>query len=392
MMRQAGRHMKVRCSWSWLLSLFVFLRRPIESWRRNIRTSETGVRIQILPQKSGDTVHISVPFVISSNSLQPWLQYKTDGVILFSDILTPLPGMGVDFQIENNGPKLGDWTAPESLKKLKDLDPYQSTPFVGQTLRNLRREVGNEATVLGFVGAPFTLASYMIEGGSSDDFAATKKMMYSSPDTLHKLLSHLAENIATYASYQIRHGAQVIQLFDSWAGTLSPLDYDTFALPYQQRIISKIKQDHPKVPVIIFAAKSGAIIERLVQSGAHCISLDWTTSIREIRERIKSPRLVLQGNLDPLVLLGPKEVIKDRTNRILNEGHRKRKSPIKRHIMNLGHGVHTETPEENVQYFVDLVKEYRAPKRIRLRPADYEADEVDENQDEDVDSDDEDFE
>lgn len=267
--------------------------------------------------------------------------------------------MGVDFQIEKNGPKLGDWTAPKSLEKLKDLDPYQSTPFVGQTLQNLRREVGNEATVLGFVGAPFTLASYMIEGGSSSEFAATKKMMYHSPSTFHKLLTHLAVNIATYASYQIRHGAQMIQLFDSWAGTLSPLDYDVFALPYQQMIISQIKQDHPKVPVIIFTAKSGSILEKLAESGAHCISLDWTTSLREARHRIKKPEMVLQGNLDPLVLLGPKEVIKDRTIRMLNDGQRKRTSPLRRHIMNLGHGVYTETPEENVQYFVDIVKEFR---------------------------------
>jgi uroporphyrinogen decarboxylase len=300
--------------------------------------------------------------------------------------------MGVDFQIENEGPKLGDWTSPESLKKLKTLDPYQSTPFVGQTLRNLRREVGNEATVLGFVGAPFTLASYMIEGGSSDDFVATKKMMYSSPATLHQLLSHLAENIAAYASYQIKHGAQVIQLFDSWAGTLSPIDYDTFALPYQQSIISKIKLDHPKVPVIIFAAKSGAIVEKLAESGAHCISLDWTTGIRHTRERIKNPKMVIQGNLDPLVLLAPKEVIRDRTMRILKEGHRKKKSPIKRHIMNLGHGVYTETPEENVQYFVDTVKEYRLPKRIRLRPQDYDADDSDESESGEEDGDNEEFE
>jgi uroporphyrinogen decarboxylase len=295
--------------------------------------------------------------------------------------------MGVDFQIESEGPKLGDWTSPESLKKLKTLDPYQSTAFVGETLRNLRREVGNEATVLGFVGAPFTLASYMIEGGSSEDFVATKRMMYSSPETLHQLLFHLAENIATYASYQIKHGAQVIQLFDSWAGTLSPLDYDTFALPYQQHIISKIKLDHPKVPVIIFAAKSGAIVEKLAQSGAHCVSLDWTTTIPEARRRIKDSNLVIQGNLDPLVLLGPKEVIKERTLGILKEGNRKASAPMRRHIMNLGHGVNTETPEENVQYFVDIVKGFRRQNRVRKGtgvPMGSETKEEEDDEDEDA--------
>jgi uroporphyrinogen decarboxylase len=279
-------------------------------------------------------------------------------VILFSDILTPLPGMGVEFQIEKDGPKLGDWTSLESLKKLKSLDPHKSTPFVGETLRNLRREVGNEATVLGFVGAPFTLASYMIEGGSSDEFVRTKKMMYSSPEIVHRLLSHLAENIANYAIYQIESGAQVIQLFDSWAGVLSPKDYDLFALPYQQRIISRVKKSHPEVPVIIFAAKSGAIIEKLAASGADCVSLDWTTDISRARERMQDHSMVVQGNLDPMVLLGPKELIKERTESILKDAQRRRLS-AGGHIMNLGHGVYTQTPEENVQYFVDIVKGFR---------------------------------
>lgn len=270
--------------------------------------------------------------------------------------------MGVNFEIENEGPKLGDWTSQESLKKLKTLNPSISTPFVGETLRNLRREVGNEATVLGFIGAPFTLASYMIEGGSSEEFLKTKQMMYNSPETFHKLLNHLQENIANYAIYQIENGAQAIQIFDSWAGVLSPTDYDNFALTYQKKVIEKIKSVHPNVPIILFIAKSGSVLEKMAKSGADCISLDSTVTINDARKRMNlvcnksSPSLAIQGNLDPIVLLGPKEIIRERTEAILHEGTINNRQG---YVMNLGHGVNTNTPEENVEYFVNLVKNYQ---------------------------------
>jgi uroporphyrinogen decarboxylase len=287
------------------------------------------------------------------SSLQPWEKYQTDGCILFSDILTPLPGMGVQFNIDDSGPKLGDWKSKACLSKLKTLDPHTATPFVGEILRNLRREVRNETTVLGFVGAPFTLASYMVEGGSSTEFASTKRMMYNDPSTLHSLLHHLETNIASYAIYQIENGAQVIQLFDSWAGTLAPKDYDEFALHYQRGVINRIKEAHPSVPIIIYAAKSGAIIEKLGKIGADCVSLDWTTSLSTARARLSDNGVVLQGNLDPLILLAPKEIITARTEEILREGGGRN------HIMNLGHGVYTQTPEENVKHFVDTVKRFQ---------------------------------
>mmetsp|Transcript_9631 Transcript_9631/g.14496 ORF Transcript_9631/g.14496 Transcript_9631/m.14496 type:complete len:347 (+) Transcript_9631:158-1198(+) len=286
-------------------------------------------------------------------SLQPWRQYKTDGCILFSDILTPLPGMGVSFNIKDEGPKLGDWTTRAQVNQMKTLDPHKSTPFVGETLRNLRREVKDETTVLGFVGLPFTLASYMAEGGSSSDFTVTKGMMYNSPDVLHTMLRNIEENIANYAQYQIENGAQVIQVFDSWAGTLSPEDYEEFALPYQQRVISRIKKAHPEVPIILYVAKSGALIEKMASSGADCISLDWTTTITDARRRINNPDIVIQGNLDPHVLIGPKDLITTRTEAILKEGGGRN------HIMNLGHGIYMNTPEENVQHFVDVVKKFK---------------------------------
>ena len=261
--------------------------------------------------------------------------------------------MGVTFSINDDGPKLEPFRSKDKLQQLRALDPARATPFVGEALRNLRREVGNDATVLGFIGLPFTLASYMIEGGGSSEFDITKRMMYTNPTLVHSLLGHLEENIATYAIYQIESGAQVIQVFDSWAGVLSPRDYDEFALPYQQRVIERIKKAHPEVPIIIYVAKSGPHIERLGKSGAHCVSLDWTSTIPEARRRLKNSKLVIQGNMDPMVLTGPKEVIAQRTLEILKEGGGKK------HVMNLGHGIYSQTPEENAQYFVDLVKNFR---------------------------------
>lgn len=276
-----------------------------------------------------------------------------DGCILFSDILTPFPGMGVDFDItEKEGPKMATWTTMADVDKIKLMDPYKSTPFVAEALKNLRREVGNTATVLGFVGLPYTLATYMVEGGSSKEFKEIKSMSYQSPKVLHAMLDKLADNIGDYACFQIDCGAQVIQLFDSWAGNLSPLDYDTFAAPYQRKVIEKIKKAHPKVPTIIYINKSGALLERMAATGIDIISLDWTVKIEEARLRI-GDKIGIQGNMDPMVLFAPKDVIKQRTEEIL------RSAGGRNHVMNLGHGIDAGTSEENAKFFVDTVHNFK---------------------------------
>jgi len=294
--------------------------------------------------------------VATEISLQPWRAYGTDGCILFSDILTPLPGMGVNFDItEKEGPKMATWTTMDDVKKMKTIDPYKSTPFVGEALKNLRREVGNKATVLGFVGLPYTLATYMVEGGSSKEYKEIKTMGYQSPEILHAMLKNLADNIGDYAIYQIENGAQVIQVFDSWAGNLSPLDYDTFAAPYQRMVIEKIKKAHPEVPTIMYINKSGALLERMATSGVDIISLDWTVTIDEARKRIGN-KVGIQGNLDPMVLFGPDSAIKSQTEDILKScGGRN-------HVMNLGHGIDANTSELKAKYFVETVQNYRFKK------------------------------
>lgn len=303
---------------------------------------------------SSTKIHFHLSF-----SLQPWRRYRTDGVILFSDILTPLPGMGVDFTInEGSGPAIHPpYRTAAQVATITNLDPATATPFVGATLRNLRKEIGSESTLLGFLGLPFTMATYMIEGGSSKDFYHTKMLMYKDPATVHQLLQKLEDNMVTYGLYQIDQGAQVLQVFDSWAATLDPSDYDTFALPYQRRVIERIKAARPEVPIILYIAKSGALLEKMGTSGADIVSLDWTSDLKQARQRMEAAGgktdLILQGNLDPLILLSDHATIKQRTEALL------RQSRGRRHVMNLGHGIDPRTPEENVDFFVETVKKFK---------------------------------
>lgn len=261
--------------------------------------------------------------------------------------------MGIAFDItEKEGPKIQPITSKEGVDKITPIDPYKATPFVAEALKNLRREVGNAATVLGFAGMPYTLASYIVEGGGSADYQKIKSMGYQQPAVLHLLLEKLANNIADYALFQIENGAQVVQFFDSWAGNLSPRDYDLFAAPYQKRVIDKIKQVYPNVPLIMYIQKCGAILERMKATGTDIISLDWTVTIAEARQRLGT-EIGLQGNLDPMLLFAPEEVIKERTYEILREGEGKR------HVMNLGHGIDARTSEEKAKFFVDIVKSFK---------------------------------
>jgi len=220
MMRQAGRYMKVY---------------------RDLRDRHPGFR-----ERSEN------PDLSYEISMQPFHAFRPDGVILFSDILTPLPGMGIDFDIiESKGPIIQDpIRTMAQVEALQPLQPAETMPFVGEVLTRLRQSVGNEAAVLGFVGAPWTLAAYVVEGKSSKNYAVIKAMAFREPELLHRLLDHFAESIAAYLRYQINSGAQVVQMFDSWAGQLSPIDYDTFAAPYQKKVVDLVKQTHPDTPFI----------------------------------------------------------------------------------------------------------------------------------------------
>jgi uroporphyrinogen decarboxylase len=293
-----------------------------------------------------------IPDVAIEVSLQPWKAFEPDGVILFSDIVTPLPGLGIDMDIaEGKGPIIhSPLRTQEQIDRLRPLEPEAALPFIKTILQALRSEVGEKSTVLGFVGAPWTLAAYAVEGKGSKTYSIIKNMAFSDPTILHQLLAKLADAIAIYARYQIDCGAQVVQMFDSWAGQLSPQDYDTFALPYQQRVFQQVKQTHPDTPLILLVSGSAGVLERMAQSGADIVSVDWAVDMADARARL-GKQVKVQGNLDPGVLFGSKQFIRDR---ILDTV---RKAGNWGHILNLGHGVLPETPEENVAFFFETAKE-----------------------------------
>jgi len=336
MMRQAGRHMAVYRD---LVSKY-------PTFRERSETPEVSLEV----------------------SLQPWRAYGVDGVILFSDILTPLPAMGVDFAIsEAGGITIEPIRTREAFKRMTDHGPFQpekDVPFVGEVLGQLRETVAESgATVLGFVGLPFTLGTYLVEGatGTKTGFAEFRALRASDPELCRDILSLVAKNIAQYAVYQIDAGAQVIQVFDSWAGHLEPTEFDEWAAPYQKIVVETIKKERPDVPVIIYMApdthsKNGALIERLAGSGADVISLDYTIDIKDAKERLAKagyPNIGLQGNLDPEILRdGPPEKILAETKRILSEAGNTG------HVMNLGHGIEATTPEPNAALFVNAVHDY----------------------------------
>lgn len=320
MMRQAGRYMKA----------YRDLRDKYPSFRERSEIPEVAIEI----------------------SLQPWKAFQPDGVIMFSDIVTPLPGLGIEMDIaEGKGPIISSpIRTQQQVDELRPLEPEESLPFIKPILQSLRQEVGNKSTVLGFVGAPWTLAAYAVEGKGSKTYSNIKGMAFSDPSILHQLLSKLADAIATYVCHQIDCGAQAVQMFDSWAGQLCPQDYETFALPYQQQVFRKVKSTHPDTPLILLVSGSAGLLERMTPSGADIVNVDWTVDMAEARQRL-GKNMKVQGNIDPGVLFGSHEVIRDRILDTI------RKAGNQGHILNLGHGVLVGTPEDNVRYFFETAKQ-----------------------------------
>ena len=316
MMRQAGRYMKI----------YRDLRERYPSFRE--RSENPSLSYEI--------------------SMQPFHAFKPDGVILFSDILTPLPGMGINFEIiESKGPIIENPIRTlQQIESLKTLNPSESLNFVGKVLSSLKKDINNEATLLGFVGAPWTLAAYVVEGKSSKNYSIIKAMAFKEPKLLHKLLDHFAKSIGEYLKFQIKSGAQVVQIFDSWAGQLSPEDYDIFAGPYQKKVVEIVKKEFPKTPIILYISGSAGVLERMAQTGVDIISLDWTVDIKEACNRIPS-NIGIQGNVDPGLLFGNPDSIKKRINETFS------KAKGRKYILNLGHGILPGTPEDNAKTFFE---------------------------------------
>jgi uroporphyrinogen decarboxylase len=288
------------------------------------------------------------PDLASEVSLQPFRRFHPDGVIFFSDILVPVAAMGVTVEFGDGGPHLPQpiRTAAD-VARLHTFDPAQEIGFTGKTLARLRAAVGAHAAVLGFAGAPWTLASYLVEGGGSKSFATIKEMMGRDSRTLGRLTEVLADVVGEVLSFQIESGARAVQLFDTWAGELAVEDYRRFALPAVQRAIAGIRRNG--APVILYANGCGHLLEAMAESGADVLSIDWRIPIAEARRRV--PGKALQGNLDPGLLLGTPEEVTRRTRSLVaaTEG--------KAHIVNLGHGILPSSRIDCVEAFFAAARE-----------------------------------
>ncbi|MBZ0156294.1 MAG: uroporphyrinogen decarboxylase [Alphaproteobacteria bacterium] len=288
------------------------------------------------------------PSLAAEVTIQPVDILKTDVAILFSDILIPVEAMGMKLEFsESKGPILYDPIRNDiSVSRLRSIKPEEDVPFVMETIKILVGKL--QVPLIGFSGAPFTLATYMIEGGSSKNFIATKRMMYQTPQLYAQLMEKITAVVIAYLQAQIDAGAHAVQIFDSWAGVLSPLDFERYALPYVKQLIASLRGD---VPVIYFAFNAGSMLGLVKQSGAQVVGLDWRITLVDALGALGSD-VAVQGNLDPCILFGTKELIKERVAGIL-----KGASGAKGHIFNLGHGILPETPVENAIALVDAVHE-----------------------------------
>ena len=289
------------------------------------------------------------PELAAEVTLQPVDILGVDAAILFSDILIPCESMGVSLAFyEGRGPVLDPPVRSlEQIEGLKGMDPAADVPFVLDTIRLLRKELSDRVPLIGFSGAPFTMATYMIEGGTSRSFVHTKKMLYESPDMFGRLMDAITDVTITYLGAQIEAGAQAVQVFDTWAGILSRDDYSRHALPYAKRIFSALSRfDCPK---IYFVLDGGHLLDLVVSAGADVLGLDWRTDIADAL-RVVGNDVVVQGNMDPCAIFMPEDELERRVRSILEQGKMARA-----HIFNLGHGVLPQIPAEKVKILVDMV-------------------------------------
>jgi uroporphyrinogen decarboxylase len=289
-------------------------------------------------------------------TLQPVRRLDVDAAILFSDILVPLPGMGVDVAF-NPGPQLARTIRTESdVRGLVVPDPRESMGYVLDAVRLTRAELAGRTPLIGFAGAPFTVATYLVEGGGSKSFSAIKSLLFSAPALAHELLGICADTAGEYLAAQVDAGADAAMLFDTWAGLLSPADFDTFALPYVRRVLQRVQAAAARtgrvVPRIYYAGNAGGWIDRCGGIGADVIGLDWRLDLDRARRSL--PGLTLQGNLDPAVLLGTRELIRERASAVLDAA-----GPAG-HVFNLGHGILPDTPPDHARFLVDTVRELSA--------------------------------
>lgn len=289
-------------------------------------------------------------------TLQPLERYALDAAILFSDILTVPDAMGLGLYFaEGEGPRFTDPVRSlADIEKLPIPDPEGELRYVMDAVRTIRRDLNGRVPLIGFTGSPWTLATYMVEGGSSKDFGKVKGMLYGNPQAMHLLLDKLADSIILYLNAQIAAGAQAAMIFDTWGGTLTPETYQEFSLRYMQKIVDGVTRENEgrKVPVILFTKGGAQWLESMADTGCDGLGLDWTINISAARRRV-GDKVALQGNMDPSVLYATPEAIRQRVAQILADF-----GQGSGHVFNLGHGIHQHIDPENVGVLVDAVHEF----------------------------------
>lgn len=289
------------------------------------------------------------PDLATEITLMPIDQVGVDAAIIFADILLPLEGMGIDFGFSDKGPAIHTPLRDEKdVQKVRIINPAEDVPYLLEAIKQVQQELQGKVPLLGFSGAPFTLASYIIEGGHSRDFILTKSFMHKNPEAWHNLMDKLASVVVRYIKSQIEAGVDAFQLFDSWVGCLSPFDYRDFVLPYSRRVFQEVGH---KVPSIHFSVNSSTLLPLMRQAGGDVIGVDWRIELGEAWEKIGYD-VGIQGNLDPTALFAPTQKIRESVREILAAAQNR-----PGHIFNLGHGVLPTTPIDNVKFMVDAVHE-----------------------------------
>ena len=284
-------------------------------------------------------------------SLQPLNHFDLDAAIVFADILPPLMSMGVDVAFaKGEGPVIGNpIRSAADVEALRDPAPEEISPETVEAVRLVSRALEARVPLIGFAGAPFTLASYLVEGGSSRDFALTKRLMYEEPSAWHSLMDKLARLVGSYLTEQAKAGAAALQVFDSWVGILGPEDYREHVLPYSRRVIAAARETG--VPVIHFSVGTAGMLPAIAEAGGDAVGVDWRIDLGDVW-RLLGDGVAVQGNLDPRVLLAPSDLVKRHARHVLDQA-----AGRDGHIFNLGHGVLPNTPVERIGELVDYVHE-----------------------------------
>ncbi|MDT3698400.1 MAG: uroporphyrinogen decarboxylase [Thermincola sp.] len=302
--------------------------------------------------KSDFLTMCKTPELAAEVTLQPVNRLGVDAAILFADILLPLEGMGINLEFaKNEGPVISNPVRTmQDVSQIRILEAEEATPYVMEAIRLIRRELDGRVPLIGFSGAPFTVASYIIEGGGSKEYKNCKKMMWQAPEVWDALMEKISKVLLRYLKAQIRAGAQAVQMFDSWVGALSPDDYETYVVPYSKYVLDGLKNEG--VPVIHFANNASTMLESVVKAGGDVIGIDWRINLDTAWSRIGYDKAI-QGNLDPLTLFAPPQLIEEKVKRILDMAANR-----PGHIFNLGHGINKETPVEHAIALVEAVHKY----------------------------------